>query len=79
MVEWRKSRGVRGGQRDAPAVGGQDNTTASHMWVIEGVGVQAAGDAHSGIVIGELDVSDNVARNGSFPQIHPLGSLHTEH
>lgn len=43
-----KAAGWRGGQRDAPAVGGQDNTTASHMWAKGGV--QAVGAAHSGIV-----------------------------
>lgn len=45
-----RAEGWRGGEGDAPAVGEQDNTTASHMWV-RGVGVQAAGAAHSGIVI----------------------------
>lgn len=28
-----KQRGGGGGEGDAPAVGEQDNTTASHMWV----------------------------------------------
>lgn len=46
-----KQRGGGGGEGDAPAVGEQDNTTASHMWVKGGVGVKAAGAAHSGIVI----------------------------
>lgn len=40
-----KAEGWRGGEGDAPAVGEQDNTTASHMWVggvvVEGEGVKA--------------------------------------
>lgn len=46
-----KAEGWRGAEGDAPAVGEQDNTTASHMWARGGVGVKAAGAAHSGIVI----------------------------
>lgn len=43
---------------------------------------KAVGAAHSGIVIrgvGGWDAADKVWRNGSFPQILPLGSLDTEH
>lgn len=65
-----KAVGWRGGQRDAPAVGGQDNTTASHMWAKGGI--QAAGAAHSGIVIGGLDAADKVERNGLS---HPSAAL----
>lgn len=47
-----------------------------------GVGVKAAGAAHSGIVIrgrGGWDAADKVERNGSFLQILPLGSFDTKH
>lgn len=67
-------------------MGRQDNRTASHMWVGGGSRVagahKAVGAAHSGIVIrgvGGWDAADKVWRNGSFPQILPLGSLDTEH
>lgn len=33
-----KAEGRRGGEGDAPAVGEQDNTTASHMWARGGEG-----------------------------------------
>lgn len=72
-----KQRGGGAVERDAPAVGEQDNTTASHMWVRgRGVGVKAVGAAHSGIVIRGGDAADNVERNGSFL---PLGSPGTKH
>lgn len=37
-----KAEGWRGGEGDAPAVGEQDNTTASHMWA-RGGGRQGCG------------------------------------
>lgn len=80
-----KQRGGGGREGDAPAVGEQDNRTASHMWA-GGGRVRGLWGLHTVALLQGGgwgwrwgDAADKVWRNGSFPPILPLGSLDTEH
>lgn len=73
-----KAEGWGGREGDAPAVGGQDNRTASHMWA-GGGRARALWELHTVALLQGGGAADKVWRNGSFPQILPLGSLDTEH